>query len=263
MHGAGTVGAVVRGHLETSQPKADLSLLFAVGERPSAADIERLLASEAASGQRAQISHRPDDSEGWLELLANGLTFDITGLVPAGGTDLPPMEHQFGISLDPAKFRFEAMTIAPGRHIAGGGAMVPVVRTMIGLAAAIAVPLSAKAVCWHPARSWMEPGYFTRTVANWLAGGGFPALGLTAVVPHEEGGVQSVGLRFFAGQEVRAEPLKGEPCQETVKLAVRVIDHIIRHGPLTSPHALEGPSGETMQAEPSQDGRQVRVWRTF
>jgi hypothetical protein len=238
-----------------------LSLLFAVGERPSAADIERLLTSDTVSGQRGQISHRPDESEGWVELLANGLTFDLTGLTPAKGTDLPPMEHQFGISLNPAQFGFEAATIAPGQHIAGGGAMVPVVRTMIGLAAAMALPLSAKAVCWHPARSWMEPGYFTRTVANWLAGGGFPALGLTAVVPREEGGVQSVGLAFFTGQEVCVEPLAGEPRPETVKLAVRVIDHLIRHGPLTSPRSLDSPSGEMLRVEPSPDGQQVRVRR--
>jgi hypothetical protein len=138
--------------------------------------------------------------------------------------------------------------------------MVPVVRTMAGFAAAIALPLAAKVVCWHPARSWMEPGYFTRLVTSWLAGGPFPALGLTAIRSREAGGVESVGLHYFAGQEVEVAAVAGEPRQETVKLAVRVIDHIVHHGPLTARHGLQGPSGEALEVEASQEGR-VRIRR--
>lgn len=245
-------------NLETSDSQAGLSLLFAIGDRPSADDVARLLASGAFAGPRPRISHRPDSSEGWLELLVSGLTFDLAGLVPADGTTLPPVEHQFGILFDPAQFRFEAITITPGRHIAGGGAMMPVARTMIGLAAGIAQPLSVKAVCWHPAHSLMEPGYFNRIVTNWLSGGHFPAQGLTALRPHDQGGYQTFGLNFFCGQELRIE-VQTEPLETVNQFASRIIDHIIRNGPLTSLYRTEGAPGKTILAEPVQGGSVVRV----
>jgi len=57
----------MRKSLEASQAHAAVSLLFAVGERPSASDIEQLLAADSLSGKGARISHRPAEAEGWLE----------------------------------------------------------------------------------------------------------------------------------------------------------------------------------------------------
>ena len=71
-----------------------------------------------------------------------------------------------------------------------------------------------------------------------------------------------VGLAFFAGQELRVEPGAGEVPAQTVKLAVRVIDHVVRHGPIRALSELQGPAGEPLLAEPSRDGQLVRVWRT-
>lgn len=241
---------------------AGLSLLFAAGERPSLAEVERILKLEPNACQFAQVGHRPPAGEGWVELLSRGLAFDVTGLAPATGDSPPKVEHQFGIALDPDHFDFEAITIRPGTHVAGGGAMLPVVRTMAGIAIGLATALAVKAVCWRPIDSWMEPGYFTRLVANWLDGGAFPALGLTAVRPHRQGGVLSHGLSFFTGQEVQVEAAAGEPGGETTKRAVRAIDQIIRDGPVTELLEMQGPSGEMMLAEPSHDGRIVRVWKS-
>jgi hypothetical protein len=225
-------------------------------------DAERLLADGAAPGPRARISHLPDDDRGWVELLASGLAFDLAGLAPAKGLPLPEIEYQFGISFDPERFGLEAITLLPSGHIAGGSGMVPVVRTMIGLAAAIALALEVKAICWHPARSCMEPGYFTRVAANWLSGGPFPALGLTAVKPVERGVMVSVGLDFFAGQEVRFEKQSELPRGEAVKRVVRVVNHIIAQGPITELLELPEGDGRSLLAEPSRDGRHVRVWRS-
>lgn len=252
---------LIEKYLQPARTSADLSLLFAAGERPSAREFEQLLAADGLSSHGAQISHRPDAAEGWLELLINGLTFDLAGLSPSVSAEVPVMERQFGVTFDPAHFQFEAITIAPGQHIEAGRAMLPLMRSLLGIAAGMALQLPVKAVCWHPAGSWMEPNYFTRIVVSWLAGGVFPALGLTAVEATGKG-VESAGLDFFAGQEVRVEASPGQPHAETVKLAVRVIDHIIRNGPVLTLSELQGPAGEALLAEPSYDGRQVRVWRS-
>lgn len=251
-----------QGPQQGSQPgRAGLSLLFASGERPSIRAVEQLIASATRAGPPAEVTHRPDPAAGWIEVLTSGLTFDLAGMAPARALAPPPMEHQFGLSQDAAKFDFEAVTIMPGAHIAGGSAMLPVVRAQLGLAEALAAPLAARAVCWHPTGSWMEAGYFGRIVMNWLSGGAFPALGLTAVQAQPDGTVESCGLGFFAGQEVRVEPVANEPRSETVKLAVRIIDYIARHGALTAMLELQDEHGHPILAEPSFDGRDVRVWR--
>jgi len=247
--------------LDKQKLHAGLSLIFAVGQRPAVEDIERLLATTDASFLGARISHRADDREGWVELLASGLTFDLTGLAPAPSSPVPEARHRFGVDAVLASSPLEAITLVPGQHIAGGNAMMPVVKTMAGLVANLALHLTAKAVCWHPAGTWMDPNYFARVVLNWQSGGAFPALGLTAVDQTEDGSVMSCGLSYFVGQEVQVEAAPGETPAETVKLAMRVIDYMVLHGPLRSPRKLEGPAGETLMAEPSQYGDVVWIWR--
>jgi len=247
---------------DKQQLHAGLSLIFAVGQRPSVDDIERLLATSETSLLGARISHRADDAEGWVELLANGLTFDLAGLAPAASAAIPKATHRFGVDAQLAASPLEAISLVPGQHITCGNAMMPVVKTMAGLVANLALHLTAKAVCWHPAGTWMDPGYFARIVLNWQSGGAFPALGLTAVDQMDDGNVVSSGLSYFVGQEVQVEAAKDEPPAETVKLAMRVIDYMVVHGPLRSPRELEGPSGETLMAEPSQYGQVVWIWRS-
>ncbi|MDG2004572.1 MAG: hypothetical protein P8J20_14720 [Novosphingobium sp.] len=247
--------------LDKQQLHAGLSLIFAVGQRPSVDDIDRLLATSEASLLGAQISHRADDSEGWVELLASGLTFDLEGLDPAPSSGIPEALHRFGVDDEFTASPLEAISLLPGQHIAGGNAMMPVVKTMAGLVANLALHLTAKAVCWHPAGTWMDPNYFARIVLNWQSGGAFPALGLTGIDQTEDGHVVSNGLDYFVGQEVQVEAAPGEPPAETVKLAMRVIDYMVLHGPLKAPRKLDGPSGETLMAEPSQYGQLVWVWR--
>jgi hypothetical protein len=189
---------------------AGLSLFFAAGKRPTADDIARLLATSEASLLGASISHRPDDHEGWLELLASGLTFDLAGLAPAASAPIPKADHRFGVGEDVDPAALEAVSLYPGHHISGGQALMPVVKTMVGLVANLALHLTARAVCWHPSGTWMDPGYFARIMLNWQSGGAFPALGLTAIEQNDDGSVASSGLGYFIGQEIQVEAAPGE-----------------------------------------------------
>lgn len=208
-----------------------------------------------------QASQPRGAGEGWLELLASGLTFDLIGLAPDEGAAIPSASHFFGLGREVAKEPFEAIAIVPGPHLGGGAAVLPVVRVMAGLARELALRLDARVVCWAPAGSWMDTGYFARIVQSWLEGGAFPALGFTGIERTPDGGVQSQGLCHFAGQELRVESRRGEAPAETVKLAVRAMDHIVRNGPIESRQELTGPSGELLLAEPLPGGRVVRLWR--
>lgn len=255
-------------------------LLFPAGKRASTDAVERLLAQpsagkpqagkppagnppggEAPVGASARISSQRGRTDGWLELLSSGLTFDLVGLAPGSARETPRARHWFGLSRDVNRFAFEAIVLLPGPHLAGAGAMVPVVRTMALLASELAQGLGALAVCWQPAGSWMDVAYFARITQAWGAGGAFPALGLTGITRTHDGGAETDGLAYFTGQELRVESRSGEAPAETVKLAVRMVDHMIREGRVSARAVLSGPDGEPLLAEPSGDGRRVRLWR--
>ena len=116
------------------QGRAGISLLFAVGTRPTASAIEALMDASESAGRAGRVSHRADDGDGWLEILASGLTFDLRGLAPAAAAALPPANHGFGLDLGDARHDLEAVVLTPGPHIAGGAALMPVVRTLMRLA---------------------------------------------------------------------------------------------------------------------------------
>jgi hypothetical protein len=249
------------GDLETLQARPGVSLLFAPGGRPSASEIERLLSGAAASEIAARISRRPPDDHGWLELLVSGLTFDLRGLAPGMAAAIPSVGPVYGLPADIDRFEFEAISLTPGGHIAAGGAMMPVVRMLVGLAANLALQLPITAVCWNPAQSWMEPRYFGRIAVSWLSGGSFPVLGLTGMRRGADGAFESTGLAYFTGQEMRLSGRPGESDADTVKLAGRIVDHLVRQGRLERPETQVGPSGEVLRLAPSRDARLVEVSR--
>ena len=271
-------------HRDSAQAEAGLTLLFPAGARPSADAIQRAIGQPetgelAAARERvaghdmsrhrtpgqkrmaSRISSLRGRAEGWVELLASGLTFDLTGLEPGPPLSQPDARHFFGLPRETDGLVFEAIGLSPGPHLAGAGSMLPVVRTMAGLASALAIELDALAVCWEPAGSWMDIHYFSRVVDGWCAGGAFPALGLTGIKRTHDGGVESDGLSFFIGQELRIEARRGESAADTVKLAARVIDHLVSNGAIFARQTLVGPGGEALLAEPSTDGKLLRVWR--
>lgn len=244
------------GHSSSGDTPEGISLLFAAGSRLSAVDLARLL-DTAEAGVSARISHRPDSAEGWLEILIAGLTFELRGLSPAEPAPWEGTAHIYGFDSAPPDGALEAVELVPASHIASGARLFPVMRAMLKFAADLALQFPMAAVVWQPAGTMMEPRYFSRVVLNWLAGGAFPSLGLTALIPARDGSVSSDGLSHFIGQEMQLEGGENEPPAEAVKLAVRLVDHLVSQGPIAAPQVIEQENAAVL-AEPSAAGR--RVW---
>lgn len=239
---------------------AGLCLLFTPGERPDVDAIAQLVEASMDAGLSAAISHRPPAEEGWLELLASGLTFDLVGLRPASPGRGMGARQSFGFATGMPPEGGESIELLPSGHIISGAGLLPVVRTMLGLAANLAVGLPVRAVGWGPAQTWMEPGYFCRSVLNWLGGGSFPVLGLTSLLGAADGSLVSHGLAHFTGQEIQLQGRPGEAAADCAKLAVRVIDRLVAQGRIAEPMRLD-VDGEGLFAEPSKVGQLVLIWR--
>jgi hypothetical protein len=219
-----------------------LSLLFASGLRPRAAEV----AEHAARRKTFTVSHRPEGEGDWLELLVNGLTFDLRSLAPAEPAEPFGFVHRFAVQEANDIARLEAVTLEPGPHLAGAGAMPPIVRGAAGLAAALAELPGCVAVGWRPARTLAGAAHFSRSVESWLAGGAFPALALTALTRDASGSVLSEGLAFLIGRELRIEA-SGAAAAEDAKLAIRLIDMLVESGSNGVPATVEAMPGVSVR----------------
>lgn len=243
------------------------SLLFAPGDRPGREAISALVGAKAGfaisfdPATEADRDKQADNAGDWIELVANGLTFDLAGLAPGPPLDPPPQGHAFGLPASTETGWLEAITLRPGAHLAAGGRVVPVVRSLAWLAARLTDLPGTRAVAWHAARSWCDPALYRDSVLRWIDGGVFPGLGLASLAPMPDGGMQSQGLALFHGQELRLEPELVDDRAAAAKAALRLMPWLVEHGRLDAEERLTGPDGRPLRLEPSRNGRFVRVWR--
>jgi hypothetical protein len=106
----------------------------------------------------------------------------------------------------------------------------------------------------------MGARYFCSVIDEWTAGGAFPALALTAFRPTIDEGLQSVGLSFLTGQEVRLEPALVTDRTAATRLGVRLVNLLVGVGRLDAPELITAPEGGRLRLEPSANGRFVRVF---
>ncbi|MEY4240149.1 MAG: hypothetical protein RL339_2750 [Pseudomonadota bacterium] len=153
----------------------------------------------------------------------------------------------------------EVISLAPGPHLAGGAGLVPVLRALAGLGAVLAGLPDVQALVWTPARAWVAPDLFRRSVADWLGGGAFPGLVLTSLEQEPNGAMVSRGLNLLTGQELRFEPDKRVPTARMARLALRLIHELVQSGPLQEQRDFMGPGGEHLLAVPVREGTQLRI----
>jgi len=242
------------------------SLLFAPGDRSGPQQVRALAAAEPSFAisfdPREDAAPRASTpAERWLEVLANGLTFDLEGLAPGTPQPVPPGAHRYGLPPDFNGCALEAISLRPGPQLASGGPMLPVVRGLARLAAALAALPGVLAVGWHAARTLSAPDHFRGSVLRWIGGGAFPGLGLTALTLSPEAALQSEGLALFTGQELRLAPELARDRAAGARLALRLFHWLVEHGRLDAPVRLSGSAGEPLVLEPSANKRLVGVTR--
>ncbi len=226
-----------------------LVLLVDVGVRPTAADVRNLI----AEFDRTSVSFDPeregrgpvkDEEEHWLELLRDGLTFDLLGLSPGPGVNAPEPRHSFGSSTNFDDTALVAIGLFPGPHLAEGAHTLPVVRTLLALGSQLARALEGvRQVVWTPAGCVLEASLFERLVNAWLDGGAFPAPGLVGFELSGDGSLKTDGLAFFLQRELLLDP---QCCTDEVaasRLASRIIHEVIGLAVADMPEVLEIPGG--------------------
>jgi hypothetical protein len=257
-------------------------LLFAPGKRPTRAAIASFLSRQQAvrlshdpaapSGAELAVARSVGDRSGaegaeaqvevWLELLRDGLTFDLCGLAPGPSGTVPEIEHRFDFPATASAAEPEVVTILPGPHLAGGERSAPVLRGMIALARDLTQHFpDLLAVFWPASRSAIGRRFFESVVSAWLDGGAFPALGLTAFEETPEGALQSIGLGLWIGQEIRIEPPLAADKIAATRLGVRLINQLVILGGLKESERIVAPDGTRLVMQTSRNSQLIRIRR--
>lgn len=261
-----------------------LYLLFEEGKRPSAATIhafaaawEKVSISHDPAGKQSSLIGNPVDvtspngamgagvlplAKQWVELLRDGLTFDLAGLAPGPACAPPVATYVFDWSRDQAACTYEAVRLIPGPHVAGGAGAVPVLRSLVTLARDLALFFEeVAAVVWPPSSSLIGRRFFESTATAWLDGGPFPALGLTAFAQTPDGALATTGLDLWTGQELRIEPALAQDKVAATRLGVRLVNHLVMLGKLSGEERIIAPDGTRLVMRPDPGGQLVRVQR--
>lgn len=189
-------------------------LLFEGGKRPDAQTARKIVDKldgvsislnplENPNIAQADAS-APQLAASWLELLSNGMTFDLVGLDPGAPLKFPVVNHRVHLPDDFFESTCEAVGLLPGPHISSGEDSFAVVRGLLGVVARVAAEYrQLRAICWPPAAMIVGAEFFRKNVQSWINGGPFPSQVVTAFKPMSDGGLQSEGLVHFTGQEIQ------------------------------------------------------------
>lgn len=260
------------GTISQSQPAhdAELHLLFATGKRPDR------LALRAFAGRQPGVSighdPLPDDAPHaealwpgqllWIELLRSGLTFDCSGLAPGSAAPFPQLVHRFDLPALPDPANCEGLVLRPGPHVAAGGNSLPLMRELLALGCDLVRQFDdLVAVGWSPAGTAIGRRFFESATSAWLDGGPFPALGLTAFVETPDGAIETSGLAFWIGQELRIEPPLSTDRIAATRLGIRLVNHLVLIGGLQEDDRIVAPDGTRLVLRPSHSRAVIGVWR--
>lgn len=239
------------GFAERASDNLLAALLMAPGTRPDAARVE----ADASSGTGSfAVSHRAPGEPGWIELLRDGLTFDVLGLAPGSSVAMPagPVSS-IGLPEGVDLAMLEALGVAPGPHLVGAEHLLPVVRVAVQLITYLAAKYVAKAVLWKPSGSAVSPDWFSTACNAWLAGGPFPALAMTSFA-RTGSDMTSRGLAFLIGQEFRLYSSGGILQEKDARVSVRLVDWLVAHGRVDEPREAVLPGVGAVWLEPGADG---------
>lgn len=257
--------------ITASNAAAGVYLLFEPAGRPDA----QAVFSAVEQMPLASVTHDPERDghartapagpadaipRRWLELMLSGMTFDLLGLSPGPCVRTPVIAHRFGCDPDFDPEAVEAMALVPGPHLLDGANSLPIVRAMLDLACGIArrVP-GVRTICWSPARTAVALPMFCKSVEAWLAGGAFPALGLTGIALREDRLLASEGLAYFVGQELVIGAELSRNRIRATKLATRLIHEIVGSGRIERPREYRADDGAMLMLSPVRGGSEIEV----
>ena len=244
--------------------KAKVLLLFPAGGRPDLPTIRKTIDQIGAITISAEPGALPAEASSksslWVELLCEGMTFDLCGLAGGCAAATPDLRDTRGLLADAAGM--EAIELKLGPHLEAGSRNLPIVRSTLAVGATLVGKLDGVlAVSWPASGAWLSPADFTRAIDGWLNGGAVPSPAMVDFRKSMANALQSVGLALFCDQELRLAPDLAMSDDDLRRLGIRIAGHLMHQGRLERVEEFSAPDGGLIRIAPSSNGRFVRASR--
>ncbi|MBL0924348.1 MAG: hypothetical protein IBJ12_07765 [Sphingomonadaceae bacterium] len=230
---------------------APLTLLL----RDSVADTETALRSIFDSQTDITVAQTGPGNRHSVDIVYCGVTFRLA--LDSTRPDLSGLKKIF-CNLDSSSVG-SVLGISLGDHVAGGERVPAIVQGLLGVGQRLGKLLGATGAIWHPADILSGFPYFSEAVADYLGGGGFPALALVNFKGGKDGSIVTHGLALLSGQELEICPAEmGQ--SEVMRRVVRVVHDIATNGPVQNPVELAGiEAGEIIHLEPLRESGLLKM----
>lgn len=174
------------------------------------------------------------------EIVADGMTFRLTVENTHDRGNDREINNLFTSSVPHHR---QAVGIALGQHLAGGKHMMPVNLMLLSIARAIGQKLGATGIIWWPARLHVDFAHFSEAVDHYAESAIFPTFVQIALLEPGNGRVETRGLEYFTGTEIRILFPAQQNSRAWMTRFLKIIGAVMSGGKLTdqSPVLLDAP----------------------
>ena len=234
-----------------------LVLKFPIGRRPDATTLNNAVKKL----EFVSVLHSSSDQDEPIELLSEGMIFELYGICPAQAATFEYFPSDPGeLALNA---RSDAIVLAPGPHIAAGVNTVPILRRFMEIGAALSDMLPhLEAIRFKPSACDLPPADFVAAIKCWSNGGNFPVPAMISFKSTLDEAFQSRGLAFHNGQELRLEPDTVEELADPLSLGNTLINFLVQRERLSNAEVFTDGDGASYMMKPSANGKTIRVSAT-
>lgn len=238
--------------------QSDLPLLILADIPPTFSLTDLALTQQASTAIKLAPSQYQNLDR--LRAVISGMTFE---LVHQNAEEIEQslaakdLDHIF---CEPPEKPLSGIGITLTEHITSGMGNGTINRALLQLARHVGQSIKANSIIWRPAQLHIGFDYFAGAIEHYIAGGPFPVLVQIAISETPDGDLQTSGLSYFAGQEIRMTAPANYAPNEVVKRLVRIAHDIATNGKIDEETEVEGfIAGETLFITPRENGQTVDI----
>lgn len=233
--------------------------LMIIGHFPDSFDLSMVLQSVSAG---SDLFFNEEKYAGFdrYEISVNGMVFELQQFGISETQNLLRQCNVTSIFGSPANCRSKSIGVWLGDHLKSGKHMPTINRTLLRVGKLVGQAVSATHVGWLPAHQSIDFEHFEETVDDYLSGGPTPVLLQIAIAKSDDKKFKTVGLSYFANQEVALVPPPGMIESEAIKRLVRICHDIAVNGQIEQELEIDGLSeGERITFKPSPNRSSLAV----
>ena len=148
----------------------------------------------------------------------------------------------------------DVISLSLGENVGNAKHLPAINKAILKLGRLIGDAVGSTSVVWNPADIIIGFDFFRENTQQYLDGGPFPVLIQVRIDERANGQTNTVGLDYFAGQEIRLEAPDTYTSGDIGKRIVRIVHDIATNGKIDTHITTAGLThGETISFQPSDD----------